>query len=46
MKETYEKKNSYQEKIIEAVRKIDNERFLKRIFVSLIGYLEFENQPD
>lgn len=35
----------YREKIIEMVKKIENQRFLKAIYISMSDYLK-ENEPD
>lgn len=35
----------YREKIIEMVEKIENQRFLKAIYISMSDYLK-ENEPD
>lgn len=35
----------YREKIVEMVEKIENQRFLKAIYISMSDYLK-ENEPD
>ena len=35
----------YQKKIVEMVTQIDNERFLKAIYISMSDYIK-ENEPD
>lgn len=39
----FKEKEWYKERIVEMAKQIDNEKFLKRIFISLKDYLQ-ENQ--
>lgn len=38
-------KETYKKKIIEMVEKIENVKFLKRIYISLREYLKIEKKP-
>lgn len=42
---TFREKEWYREKIVEMVERIDSERFLKAIYISMSDYLK-ENEPD
>ena len=38
--------NNYKEEIIKMVKKINNHKFLKRIYISLKEYLKAKEKPD
>lgn len=41
----FREKEWYREKIVDMVEKIENQRFLKAIYISISDYLK-ENEPD
>lgn len=43
--EVFSEKEYYRQKIIEMVEKIDNVKFLRRIYISLMEYLK-EEKPE
>lgn len=43
--EKIDARKCYKEKIVEMVEKIENQRFLKAIYISMLDYLK-ENEPD
>lgn len=38
--------NNYKKEIVEMVEKINNQKFLKRIYISLKEYLKAKEKPD